>query len=486
MIKAEQPIEEVNALLFDDESQEFNSKDHNSDTQQQKTEPRLLKHKEFSSELETLEAVPYYKRPALQALVLLVFAVPVGWTLISAFSGGESPKPQLQANRPQDEQNRIFRESLDQERKKNQDLSIKNGLKTQQLEVIPVTVKPSAQPTPRTAVVRSQASSVTRRVSTPSTVPRPVSHTPSRPLAPVIPRASTPTKVEPKPDPMEQWLQAANAGSLGSGSLNSDATQTTNLQIDDSQADSQSTANSDEMQPSGGVGVPSAQFHLPVQTTAQINNSQDTAPISTQIQPSLGGTLQPQLQSATKAQTFQPIEYSSDPSTMLMVGTRASGEIDTAIGWSGDSSQNASLPNLRIKLLKALKTVDGKEVIPAGSYLVAKVDAVDSAGLLQLSAVSVQAGGNELPLPEGAIRIFGKKGRSLQAKYHGPKSRSFLSQVGNVASIAGAVTEDSNLSNLYVLNALQRNRQNSSTQPTYFTLDQGTSVQAYVDKSFSF
>ena len=232
--------------------------------------------------------------------------------------------------------------------------------------------------------------------------------------------------------------------------------------------------------------------------TAQINNSQDAALISNQIQPSFRGRLplQPQLHPATISQTSQPTfsqaeskdqlqiaNYSSDPSNMIMAGMRAAGEIDTAIGWSRDS-QNASLPNLRIKLLEALRTVNGKELIPAGSYLVAKVEGADTAGLLQLSAISVQASGNELPLPEGAIQIFGKKGRPLQAKYHGPKSRSFLSQVGNVASIAGAVTDDSNLSNLSVLNALQRNRQNPSIQLTYFTLDQGTSVQVYVNKSF--
>lgn len=467
MIKAEQPIEEVNALLFDDESQEFNSKDHDGDTRQQKTEPRLLKHRELSSELETLEAVPYYKRPAVQAVVMLVFAVPVGWTLISAFSGGDTPKPQLQTNRPQDEQNRIFRESLDQERKKNQDLSIKNGLKNQRMEVIPVTAKPTAQPTPRTAVVRPQPSSVPRRVSTPRTVLRPVSYTPSRPLAPAISRPLAPAKVEPKPDPMEQWLQAASVGSLSSGTPSEDRTQISNAQTDDSQAfDSQDTvSNQTKSQPSGGVGTSLAQTQLPVQNTQPPNL---------------------QAQNTQSETNYQPAN-SSDPSTMLMVGTRASGEIDTSIGWSGERSQNSSLPSLRIKLEEPFKSAGGKEVIPAGSYLVARVDGADSAGLLQLSAVSVQSGGNEKPLPENAIRIFGKGGKPLKAEYHGPKGRGFLDRVADAApAIAGAATDNSTLSNLYVLNTLQRNEQDSQRQPTYFSLDQGTSVQVYVDRTFAF
>ena len=266
MIEPEQSIEEVNALLFDDESQEVSNNDRNSNTQQYKIEPRLLKHKEFSIELETLETVPYYKRPTVQALVLLAFAVPLGWMLISAFSSSDTPKQQqLQTDGSQDEQNRILRGSLAEERKKNQNLSIKNGLKNQRLDVIPVTAKPSAQPTPRTAVVRSQPSSVPRNVSTTSrTIPRSASY---RPLAPPIPKASAPIKVEPKLDPMEQWLQAANADSFGSGSLSSDATQTTNVQVEDSQTDSQSKESSDEMQLSGGVGVPSAQLQSPLDCT---------------------------------------------------------------------------------------------------------------------------------------------------------------------------------------------------------------------------
>ena len=45
MSKASEPIEEVNALLFDDETQEFTGENSNFNTQKhetQKSEPRLL------------------------------------------------------------------------------------------------------------------------------------------------------------------------------------------------------------------------------------------------------------------------------------------------------------------------------------------------------------------------------------------------------------------------------------------------------------
>lgn len=345
-----------------------------------------------------------------------------------------------------------------------------------------------------------------------------------------------PSAPAPVLSPMEQWNAAANIGSYGTvlptsnpPTTDSDSKFTdTATQTSEYQTASTTTGNSD-WQASGGLR------DIPQQASTTTENSdwqpsgrgtrdlyKLAEPLSQRLSdttsqsPKKGsagldrfvpgdgtrnGQAQPQLQTS-QPQTpqiennYQRASYSSDLSTpretpvlsrkvgtLVSVGTRTSGKLDTPIRWSGDSSQNSGLPDLLIELTKPLKTVEGFEAIPAGSYLTVQVISADSAGILQLSPISVQLrDGQEKPLPEGAILIFDKKGNMLQAKFHAPGTRkNFLSELGDAAGIAGLATDDSSL---YVLNAL-RDRQDSQPRPSYFSLDKGTSVEIYVKQSFS-
>jgi len=129
-------FEEVNKLLFD-ETENFSEGNiqYNRDE-----EPRLLKQKQLSLDQE-LEPVPYYKKPLVQATVIAVIALPVGWGLVSAFSSNEPSQTKRSPTSIENSENQILKTSLSQEREKNQDLIIERGLRTQQMEVVRIEPK---------------------------------------------------------------------------------------------------------------------------------------------------------------------------------------------------------------------------------------------------------------------------------------------------------------------------------------------------------
>lgn len=529
MAKAEQSMEEINTLLFDDEAEAFDGKEHDVASRQQKTEPRLLKQRGLSSELEQLEAVPYYKRPLVQAAVLLVFALPLGWGLISAFSTGETSKPQLNSAKPSsDRENQLLKESLEQERKKNQDLAIENGLKMQQMEVVPVPVrtKPSSQqeqaspvvvppskpkvvyvPAPRRAYVTSSVA---------ASRPTPL---PPRPSAPVIPRPLTrvisqplaPAKVEPKTDPMEQWFAAANVGSYGSMSPASNSQTAFSQPANDStyQTGNYQTASAvtedSNSQPSGGLGKPPAPIEATdEQTIYQTNNS---VALSRQAENLLNSS-------------YRSVTYSTAVNS-LVIGTRAAGKIETPIAWSG-KLENPS-QNFLIQLKEPLLASDKSVAIPKGAYLVAQVSNASETGLVQMAATEVvvtkDGQTTSQPLPEGAILILGKGGKPLQAKAtrRGSTGNNLgmivLSGAAAAAGLANQAISQSSFSSgggfsttttsrdpnylagfgqgaaqaivQQMQNRHQQAIQTLQSEPLVFVLNQGTSVQVFVNQSVS-
>ncbi len=233
MVKTEQSMEEVNSLLFNDEAEQVEQFDYRAqEAKEHKTEPRLLKQKGLSTELEELETVPYHKRPRVQAAIMLALALPVGWFMVTAFSPQEPHNAQLQA-RPDDPENSLLKKSLVLERQRNQNLTIEKGLRAQKLEVVPVKAKPSAVPksqpisSPPKPISRASSAPqpiyIPRRVPTPlppRAIPRPVAYSSAaiaaKPrISPAISKSTSSIKqagAEPELSPMEQWLAAANAG----------------------------------------------------------------------------------------------------------------------------------------------------------------------------------------------------------------------------------------------------------------------------------
>jgi hypothetical protein len=208
-------------------------------------------------------------------------------------------------------------------------------------------------------------------------------------------------------------------------------------------------------------------------------------------------------------------------STSLVVGTRSEGKLETPIAWSGQL-QNP-MQKFLVRLSKQMKASDGTMAFPKNSYLVAQVETATDGGIIQMSAVAVLSTVNgrtiEQPLPKGAILILGKGGKPLQAKSIGSDQMgnnlgmALLSGAATAASIANGVTAQSIYSSggtftsstkandpnyvagfgQGVTTSLASQMQQRSQQmqsklnsaPTVFAINQGTSVQIFVNSTVS-
>jgi len=471
MSKASEPIEEVNALLFDDKTQEFTGENSNFNTQKhetQKPEPRLLKQKELSIDFDQIAPVPYYKRPLVQAAAVLVVAIPFGWLLVSAFSPGEPVNPQLQAaNRPENIQNQLLQKSLQIERKKNQDLSIQNGMKNQRMEVIPVAQSPKPEP----KIVKTSAPVTAppvqyvppRRPVTyynppiqyfrpvPQVVKSQLDYTPpqhSKPSKTVITSLAPPTLEQQQ----QKLLALSSVGIFGNNTVASDT----------STVDSQPTTTS----------APVSEKPLGDDNSLSRKNSYET-------------------QTSQQSQlNYQPA-YSPNPSADLPLGAHAKGELERAIAWDS-SLQNISQQNYRIKLLEPLKSINSSVVIPQDSYLVARINNATNSGLLEMSVTSVQMVENgqliEKPLPQSAISgksilVLGESGSTLQATFHTHSHSGnglAIPFLAGASQVAGLINQPNSQSIFTSGGGFQSNT--TSRQPNYAAGFLGGASQAMVQQ----
>lgn len=243
------------------------------------------------------------------------------------------------------------------------------------------------------------------------------------------PTASTASVASAVPveDPAQKWMALANVGNFGNG------------QVGQTAGDFPTTVANSNI-PTGGVGTPP-----PAQVSYQ----------------------QAKYQVPTAAATT-----SVDSSLQLPSGAKVEGKLQTPLAWSG-SGQRQALPKLRIKLKKSLGS------IPAGAEIIAQITNADNSGLLQLAAVAVQEpDGQSISLASDALSFFGEGGKPLQAHYHGPRSgggNGLFSKLGNVAGMFGSS------SNFDVLSRMQNRQSSSQSQPTYYTLDEGSVIVIYVN-----
>lgn len=285
-------------------------------------------------------------------------------------------------------------------------------------------------------------------------------------IAPTPPKAvrAAPTPTPPARDPMQAWLSAAgigNYGSIGTKSSNQNA-----------------VATSDDV--SGGIGVP------PPTTTPPI-----TA-------------------------TFEPT-----PTAQVAIGTRAQGTLETPIAWT--EAINNPVQNFLVRLQEPLQSTDGTIALPSGTKLVVKVTNATNAGLAQLEATSAIVSENgrnvEKSLPEHAVLILGSAGKPLQASrdrpnrlgadlgaallsgasrvaglINQPQSQIVTSGTGSIQSTttngranlaAGAIEGVTQSLLRSQLDRAQQSQQATNPQSSLFVLNQGTSVQVFVNQSIS-
>lgn len=321
------------------------------------------------------------------------------------------------------------------------------------------------------------------------------------PPSPIPPQITTPPPEH--RDPMAEWIAAANIGSYGSTSPTSVTSSSSPTQDDSYQSASYQgdSTDSSTWEASGGTGIPPQEV-----ATAQNAQSQD----------SIAKSSVKQEQDNT---TYQSATY-SNPANNLIVGTRANGKLETPIAWTG-RLENPS-QNFLIKLNEPLKSANNSMAIPKGAYLVAKVIAASEAGLLQMSVSSMLVNENgqttEKPIPEGALLVLGKGGRPLKATAERPNTTGndlgtvVLRGLATTAGIANRPSSQSIYSNdgysstvtngdrnylagfgegaaqALLEQAQNRNQQalrSRESEPTVFTLNQGSSVQIFVNQSVS-
>ncbi|BAY87802.1 hypothetical protein NIES267_73260 (plasmid) [Calothrix parasitica NIES-267] len=192
--------------------------------------------------------------------------------------------------------------------------------------------------------------------------------------------------------------------------------------------------------------------------------------------------------------------------SQVIVGTSALAKLQTPVTWTGKSSYEQSH---LIKLSEAIKSADGNTVIPKESTIIAQVKSVSPEGWLDMSAVSVifppSSNSVQKPISSGAIVIQSANGSPLRAEYKtmpyfkDDTSKSLDNH--NTLSISNSTSlSPSRTSRLIALRkALDKNGRKAKTKrknnqllkqkntPRFriLTLDKGSKVQVYVNRSFA-
>ncbi|MCC5654557.1 hypothetical protein LC609_33240 [Nostoc sp. XA013] len=260
----------------------------------------------------------------------------------------------------------------------------------------PVTVAPP--PPTRTIPQRTQPVTVSRnpsppRINTPTTRSLAVIQPQSQPKQVARIIPNASSAVKTQPlDPMQQWLAVANVGSFSS-SVNSD---------------------DEQLNPSGIKGGIGSSTEVKNQTTAQTT------------------------------------DYNTK---RILVGSTTEGRLETPIFWGANDDIGQ---NYLIKISLPLKALDGSEVLPTGSYLVAQLTNSNGSGFAQLRGVSVLINydGNtqEKKLPENAVLIMRKNGSFLKGESRKGSNlgsdlmSSVIAGVAKAAEIQNRPTSQTNIS----------------------------------------
>lgn len=206
----------------------------------------------------------------------------------------------------------------------------------------------------------------------------------------------------------------------------------------------------------------------------------------------------------------------------VLVGTRVEGKLETPIAWSSNT-ENQENQSYLIRLSQPLKAFDGLEVLPTGSYIVARLIDSNESGFIQMQAVAALINKNgmteEKNIPENSVLVLGKNGKLLKAKSRKTSSlgssftTSVLAGIAKAAEIQNRATSQTNINssgfssttttnddkNLAAgfaegsLNELLQRMQSSNRQrlqeiqslPKVFIVEAETSVQIFVNQSIS-
>lgn len=273
--------------------------------------------------------------------------------------------------------------------------------------------KPNTQKSPLKAASAKPISSTPVRTPAPVAVAPPVrSYTPvvsPPPIARPAPLANKPLNSAPEnKEPNQAWQDAVMVGSFGRGNDGGE-----DLSTAESAMDSPVLPSS--------LGTPSS---IPSAVTADYSSavpSFSTTAVTAQSKSLNSGD--------TRYQEFgSPLRYDADvnailtgePSqvSQLMPGSTAAATLNTPIVWAEDIQQKQP-QQFMVQLNEPLLGSDGSVALPAGTELVAQVDAVSDSGMVQFSVSSVVipsvAGSQILQVPPGSLTITGEGGNPVVA-----------------------------------------------------------------------
>lgn len=322
------------------------------------------------------------------------------------------------------------------------------------------------------------------RPPAPSTLPS-AAYTPSRvarqfvapqPIAKPLPSAPTTSQKAPQ-DLMQQLANAANVGSYGSVS--------------------------------------------PTQSSSRNYQTASTATY-TSNSPKIGGLGADPVMTKSQAQSRPQLASYSSAANNIVVGTRANGKLETLIAWSG-KLQNPN-QNFLIQLTEPLIAANKSVAIPKGAYLVVRINDATDTGLLQMSATSAlvtEKNGRtiEKPIPAGALLVLGKGGNLLKAqsqKRNNAGADLKMAVLSGLSNATGLINQPSSQSSFSsgggfqttttnrdpnylagfgqgaaqaivgeMQSRNQQARQSRQSESKVFVLNQGTSVQVFVNSSVS-
>ncbi len=169
--------------------------------------------------------------------------------------------------------------------------------------------------------------------------------------------------------------------------------------------------------------------------------------------------------------------------------------LDTPVYWDGKQNDD----QFAVILAQPLLSADGAVILPSKTKLIVKLHSLSEAGVVHLVAVAalVQQGESlkELMLPKEAIQVRGAEGKPLLAEQAKNRQRRRGVDVGRVAfgmlheaagqlddSIKDVVQEGTQTLNS---NIDQRNTQTSRESTNIRVLASGTTVEVFVNRSFS-
>ena len=380
----------------------------------------------------------------------------------------------------------------DNEQTPNEDLAIHQALNQQSDELSDVekfnqAAKPEVKTPPPPQVTKvsqppapaPQPAPVRTVSQTRAVRPAPVNPTP--PPRPIV------EKPEPKLDPMEQWLLAANMGSYGA--TNFDAQQVSYNNSYNKALDYPGQSNS------GNVVSVSYKGGESSWTTEGIHfwEAQETNQLY-----------------ANANNTYDPISPNQ-----FMRGTSVKAEVELPIIWMLEASDINQQRDYLIRLKQPLVGASGQEIVPEGSLAVVKAQQFyGNTGFIQLEVTSliVEKEGitREYPVPPDSLIVLNKKGEILEAKAEKANNVDagalLLSGIARAASISNRPTStfvspfgststgERDLVGGFIegvtnsaVNSLQQsqNARSFAQDPTVFMIDGGTKVSLVVNKTFS-